>query len=137
MATTTKATTKPATTKAAKSTPTPARRAKGRPATEAEGLAADAAAKSYAEVVAAMPPKERRRFLAEMADFKAKNCPSIAAAKSDLLKLLMVVGAEFVARYYPDATMVSFHVSRYDAGKGPPEYSVMIPLAVPAREPQA
>ncbi len=86
---------------------------------------------SWANRVAAMTPAERRKEIAKHYRLLDQYAPTLKSAKSDLLKLLQVVGAEFVRKYYPDATSASFHISKYtEHGRGP-EYSTMLTMAVP------
>jgi hypothetical protein len=89
------------------------------------------AAEKAARGVAGMSAAERRAHLKRITSDLLKVSPSLEVAESDLLKALLLLGAEFVARYYPDATVATFHVMRYGAAVAPPEYHVMLPMAVP------
>lgn len=96
--------------------------------------AMDAAA-CEARTVARMTRRKRRAELVRLADALLGHFPTMAVVKSDPMKALLLIGAEFVARYFPDATHASLHVTKYPAdGPGAPLYSVLIPLAVPAAE---
>ena len=96
---------------------------------------AQARAEKTASRIASMSPAKLRKAIAVALEIRANTRPPHAgtekATKSDLLALLNAIGAEFVRRYYPDATTASIHVSKYQPAPGMPEYSVHLPLAVP------
>lgn len=89
-------------------------------------------AQASSDRVEAMTEAERRAEIAKCGEMLNRYAPTMESATSDLLAVLQAVGAEFVRRYYPDATNASFHISRY-AENGPTIYSVMLPMSVPTR----
>ena len=96
---------------------------------------AQAQAEKTAGRIAAMSPAKLRKMIATSLAIEANRRPPHAgtekATKSDLLALLNAIGAEFVRRYYPDATDASIHVMKYPPTPDMPIYSVSLPLAVP------
>ncbi len=104
-----------------------------KPATKTQKLAAAKRADLSAKRVENMTPAERRALLREYDIQTVKTAPTMEAASSDLLALLQAVGAEFLQKYYPDATMATFHATSYDTS-GRPDYSVMIPMATAKKE---
>lgn len=94
-----------------------------------EKIAANKRAEASAKRVADMTEAERRKELAEIDRQLADHAPSLKAARSDLLRMLQVVGAEFVRRYYPDAEHASFYLSRYHHS-GPPQYYISLPIPI-------
>lgn len=75
-----------------------------------------------AEKVAKLSPAERRELIAaqkfiydhvtdELNKVRAETAPPREVIESDLLELLMAVGAEFVARYFPTAERANFYVT--------------------------
>lgn len=103
---------------------------------KSNGELANAAAECEARGVSGMSRRQRRRLLAQLTRDLGRAAPTMAVVKSDPMKALLLIGAEFIARYFPDATSVTFHVTKYPphGQPGPPLYSVMIPLATPAAE---
>lgn len=86
-----------------------------------------------ARSVADMTPEERRRELDAMQEEIDQWAPTPESAGSDLLRMLIVVGTEFVRRYYPDAETASFGIH----GPGRlPGYTAYIPVMRPAAEPE-
>ncbi|WP_162671735.1 hypothetical protein [Gemmata massiliana] len=79
-----------------------------------------------------MSAAERRARLAYLNKELNKLSPGLDVAESDVFKALLALGAEFIARYFPDASSASFHVTKYAPGKGGPVYSVVLPMAVPS-----
>lgn len=110
----------------------PIRKVRRKKPTQRERQTARAKAKCTALTVAAMPSWERKRLMREMARVLTKAAPTLASATSDLLMLLNLVGAEFVKKYYPDATQALLMVSKYTE-RGPSEYTASIPFAVPTK----
>lgn len=89
-------------------------------------------AQARADSVAKMTPKERQETIAAFDDFgQPIHKPTDDAVAADLLILLNAVGAEFIRRYYPDATNAMFHITKYPEGPGTPIYSVHLPMAAP------
>jgi hypothetical protein len=100
-----------------------------------ERIAANRAAKIKAGAVKHMTPDERRKAIERVERELAEYAPSIDAVESDLLRMLLVIGAEFVDRYFPGASSANLTITKYpDNGHCPPEYSVMIPMSVDRAE---
>lgn len=97
----------------------------------ADATKARTAAEASAAAIAKMTPGERAAKVKEIEQELSTSAPTLAAAESDLLKMLQLVGAEFVRRYYPDADAASFEVGT-NTGSGKPRYWVHIPVPVAA-----
>ena len=94
----------------------------------AERIRANEAAEAKAKRVARMTSVERLEVITrEMAKF----APTLESVESDLLAALQAVGAEFIRRYYPDATTASFSISKYFTGDVSREYRASIPVNIP------
>lgn len=127
-----------------KRTPTPTARTGGKkrkartPTTEeriAVKDAADATRDTRRDWLQSLSPRERRAYLKDVEKYLANTAPSMKVAKSDLLKMLQIVGALFVERYYADATTCHIYVAKYSPNSygGAPEYTVMVPMIAPVK----
>lgn len=80
--------------------------------------------------VEGMTREERTKLLAELTEDLARSAPTIEAVESDPLKLLLVAGAEFIRRYFPEASTASLHIAKRPPAF-PSDWHVHIPCAVP------
>lgn len=85
-----------------------------------------------AKKIARMTPAELKQATAEITRVLNDATPGLEVVESDGLRMLMIVGAEFIRRYFPDATQAVFHISKYPNGLSSPDFSFMLPMAVPA-----
>ncbi len=82
----------------------------------------------YQEWFKALPPEERRAERRRRQASAVECVPSLAVAESDLLKLFLAVGAEFINRYFPNTTGASLIIlDPYGTG-GVSAKSVCLPI---------
>jgi hypothetical protein len=87
-------------------------------------------AERSSDLVRSMTVEERRAELERIAGEMDKSAPTLESASSDLLRMLQILGSEFIRRYYPDAEYGSLYISKYGR-TGPPEYHISLPVPLP------